>query len=96
MLLATDLHAGNVLAHRERWLMIDPKPYVGDPAYDVLQHLLNCERLAADPRGLARRMADHANLDAERVTLWLFARAVQESSTQPWLRPVALALAPRD
>src|SRR5262249_55469311 len=42
-LLCTDLHAGNVLeASREPWLAIDPKPYVGDPTYDPLQHLLNC------------------------------------------------------
>jgi streptomycin 6-kinase len=34
VLLATDLHAGNVLqAKREPWLVIDPKPFVGDPAY---------------------------------------------------------------
>lgn len=47
VVLATDLHAGNVLAAAgEPWLLIDPKPYVGDPAYDVLQHLVNCgERL---------------------------------------------------
>ena len=43
MLLCTDLHAGNVLAaEREPWLVIDPKPDVGDPTYDVLQHLHNC------------------------------------------------------
>ena len=43
VLLCTDLHAENVLsAEREPWLMIDPKPYVGDPTYDALQHLLNC------------------------------------------------------
>ena len=43
VLLCTDLHAGNVLSGRRRpWLLIDPKPYVGDPHYDVLQHLLNC------------------------------------------------------
>ena len=42
MLLHTDLHAGNVLAaEREPWLAIDPKPYVGDPAYDVTQHIFN-------------------------------------------------------
>lgn len=42
VLLCTDLHAGNLLAaRREPWLVIDPKPYVGDPTYDVLQHLLN-------------------------------------------------------
>jgi streptomycin 6-kinase len=30
VLLATDLHAGNVLqAEREPWLLIDPKPFVG-------------------------------------------------------------------
>ena len=35
VLLVTDLHAGNVLAaEREPWLVIDPKPYVGDPAYE--------------------------------------------------------------
>jgi streptomycin 6-kinase len=96
VLLCTDLHAGNVLAaRREPWLVIDPKPYVGDPAYDVGQHLLNCaERLAADPRGLARRMADLLDLDAGRVTGWLFARCVQESLDDPALRPVAAALAP--
>jgi streptomycin 6-kinase len=44
VLLCTDLHGGNILAaQRAPWLVIDPKPYVGDPAYDVLQHMLNCE-----------------------------------------------------
>ena len=34
---------GHVLSGQRRpWLLIDPKPYVGDPHYDVLQHLLNC------------------------------------------------------
>lgn len=41
VLLCTDLHAENVLAaEREPWLIIDPKPYVGDPTYDPLQHPL--------------------------------------------------------
>ena len=60
VLLCTDLHAGNVLAsQRQPWLVIDPKPYVGDATYDALQHMLNCEsRLHADPRGFARRIAE--------------------------------------
>jgi streptomycin 6-kinase len=97
VLLATDLHAGNVLAaRREPWLMIDPKPYLGDPAYDVLQHLINnTDRLAADPAGLARRMAGLTGTDPDRVTAWLFARAVQQSPSWPELVPVAVALAPR-
>ena len=33
VLLCTDLHAGNVLfSRRESWLVIDPKPFIGDPA----------------------------------------------------------------
>ena len=96
VLLCTDLHAGNVLAaQREPWLVIDPKPYVGDPTYDPLQHLLNCnERLYADPRDLVRRMADLLGLDRERLLLWLFARCVQESSNWPGLAEVARRIAP--
>jgi streptomycin 6-kinase len=96
VVLCTDLHAGNILAaQREPWLVIDPKPYVGDPTYDPLQHLLNCpERLAADPVGLATRMADLLDLDADRLVAWLFARCVQEAVDEPALRAVAAALAP--
>lgn len=95
-LLCTDLHAGNVLsAAREPWLIIDPKPYVGDPAYDLLQHMLNCgERLHSDPHGLARRLASLLDLDPERVLLWLFARCVQESAGWPALAEVARRVAP--
>ncbi len=53
VLLSTDLHAGNVLAaQREPWLVIDPKPFVGDPAYDAQESL-------EDPtmREPARRLA---------------------------------------
>jgi streptomycin 6-kinase len=96
VLLATDLHAGNVLAaEREPWLVIDPKPHTGDPAYDPVQHLLNCtDRLRADPVGLARRVAGLAGVDPQRLVLWLFARCVQESPDQPELAGVARGLAP--
>jgi len=96
VLLLTDLHHDNVLAaHREPWLVIDPKPYVGDPAYDTLQHMLNFpSRLGADPNGLADRMAALLDLDPRRVRLWLFARCVQESVDEPELREVAAKLAP--
>jgi streptomycin 6-kinase len=96
VLLCTDLHAGNVVAAtREPWLTIDPKPYVGDPHYDVVQHLLNCEeRVDADPLGVVGRMASLLDLDRERLRLWLFARAVQQCYSIPWLRDVARAVAP--
>lgn len=93
-LLCTDLHAGNVLAaRREPWLMIDPKPYLGDPTYDVLQHLVNCPgRLLADPRATVRRLADLVDLDPERIERWLFARCVIESLDREDLRRVARLL----
>ena len=80
VLLATDLHAGNVLrAQREPWLVIDPKPFVGDPAYDATQHLFNCpERVRADPDGTIRAFADLLEVDQTRVRLWTFARAAAE------------------
>jgi len=96
VLLCTDLHGDNILAARRTpWLVIDPKPYVGDPAYDVLQHMLNCEdRLGGDPAALAARMARLAGVDADRVRQWLFARSVQESIGSPLMRQVATQLAP--
>lgn len=80
VLLATDLHAGNVLsAEREPWLVIDPKPFVGDPAYDATQHLFNCEaRLNSDPDGTIRTFAGLLGVDYSRVRLWMFARAAAE------------------
>jgi streptomycin 6-kinase len=96
VLLCTDLHAGNVLAaRREPWLMIDPKPFVGDPAFDPIQHMLNCEaRLLANPTGLAQRMAGLLDLNPERVRLWLFARCAQESLHDLTMRELARRLAP--
>jgi streptomycin 6-kinase len=81
LLLHTDLHAGNVLAaEREPWLAIDPKPYVGDPTYDVTQHIFNGVFIeGADAGVLASRMASLLDLDPDRVLRWLFARAVEAS-----------------
>jgi streptomycin 6-kinase len=98
-LLATDLHAGNVLrSEREPWLVIDPKPFIGDAAYDLVQHLHNCEtRLHADPMGMVKRLADLAEVDPERLRLWTFARAAADPRTRwsnlLWM-DIARALAP--
>jgi len=91
VLLATDLHAGNVLrSSREPWLVIDPKPFRGDPAYDVTQHLFNCRRrLLSDPIGLVRRMGDLVGIDYERIRLWTFARLAvdppEDCSNEEWM-----------
>lgn len=95
VLLSTDLHGDNVLAsRREPWLAIDPKPFAGDPAFDVVQHMLNCDkRLATDPVGLSRRMAELTGVDPERVRLWLFARCAEESLDDLAMREPARRLA---
>lgn len=99
VLLATDLHAGNVLrSEREPWLVIDPKPFIGDPPWGVVQHVHNCEaRLHADPLGMVKRLADLCEVDTERLRLWTFARAAADPrpdwSNTLWA-DVARALAP--
>ena len=84
VLLATDLHAGNVLrAQREPWLVIDPKPFYGDPAYDATQHLLNCkERLRSKPSYVqSADLRILLGVDPERVRLWTFARLASTPMT---------------
>lgn len=85
VLLTTDLHAGNVLrAQREPWLAIDPKPFIGDRAYDLTQHLLNCPaRLTSSPLAIVGRLAALTDTDPVRVRHWLFAR-LATSVGQPW------------
>ena len=80
VLLATDLHAGNVLsAQRKPWLVIDVKPYVGDPHYDLTQHLLNClDRVEEDGKALIRKLANSCKLDELRLQKWLYARLIAE------------------
>jgi streptomycin 6-kinase len=93
-LLHTDLHAGNVLAaEREPWLAIDPKPYAGDPAYDVTQHIFNGVFIeGADAGVLASRMARLLELDPGRIVRWLFARAVEASPYWAGMADLARAL----
>jgi len=94
VLLCTDLHAENILAaEREPWLAVDPKPYIGDPAYDPVQYMLDAtERLSADPLAFVARMATLLDLDPVRLRHWVFARCVQECIDTPELAGVARAL----
>lgn len=102
-LLATDLHRFNVLAAREDpglapedWRVIDPKPYAGDPHYDLTQHMLNYpERLRRDPARFAARITTLTGLDAHRAQAWLFARCVQEAPEFDGAAEGALRLAER-
>lgn len=80
-----DFHVGNVLrADREPWLVVDPKGYVGDPAYDAgaLLKSLAMSLITADDlrKALYRTVdvfAEAAELDRVRVHRWAQLHAVQ-------------------
>ncbi len=85
VLLHQDFHQGNILAgQRQPWLAIDPKPLVGDPAFD-LGPLLRDRRealfAASDPRRrMARRLdqlAAETSLDRQRLRAWALAQGVE-------------------
>jgi streptomycin 6-kinase len=68
-----DFQGSNVLrAEREPWLAIDPKPIVGEPAFDVAS-LLRDRRWAISGEVIRRRLdllADELDLDRERMRGW--------------------------
>lgn len=84
VLLHGDFHHWNVLsATREPWLVIDPKPMVGDPVFDAARFLQNHWGAVHRERGAFVRdlhvFAEHAALDVRHILLWTFAREVEDS-----------------
>jgi streptomycin 6-kinase len=77
-----DLHYANVLAgDRRRWLVIDPKPVNGDPAYEIAPMLWNrFDELTGDVRdGVRRRfytLVHAAGFDEDRARAWVVVRMV--------------------
>jgi streptomycin 6-kinase len=76
-LLHQDFHGGNVLrSERGGWVAIDPKPLVGDPAFDAASLLRDRRWLLGTPddAGRIRRRLDvlmeTAGHDRERTRLW--------------------------
>jgi streptomycin 6-kinase len=77
VVLHQDFHGGNVLrAQREPWLAIDPKPLVGERAFDAAS-LLRDRRWELgqpdDARRLRRRLdvlAEELAVERERMRLW--------------------------
>jgi streptomycin 6-kinase len=84
VVLHHDFHPGNVLAaERQAWLAIDPKPQVGDPAFDPLQLILQTSDPLEDDDPTAtiryrlRRLSERLDVDWERVRAWGVARCVE-------------------
>lgn len=86
VLLHGDFHPGNILrAEREPWLVIDPKPMIGDAAFDPVQLLTQHSGAIAEPERPAAvedrliGIAERVGLDAERIGLWAIARTAEWS-----------------
>ncbi|GIF67887.1 streptomycin 6-kinase [Asanoa ishikariensis] len=84
VLLHGDFNPGNVLAARGgTWVAIDPKPMVGDPAYDpwpMLEQISDPFATADPTRTLWARcgvLADELALEADRIVRWSVARRVE-------------------
>jgi streptomycin 6-kinase len=77
-LVNQDLHGGNVLrAEREPWLVIDPKPLVGEPELDGVGLLRNAARRGG--AAAVRRWLDvlaELGLDRARTRAWGVAHAL--------------------
>lgn len=95
-----DGHLGNILASRrpardtQPWLLIDPKPMLGEPAFDaghLMWDLLRWRPTVAQARYLTERVADGLEVPRERVRAWALVRAVDnitwaypEGEAQPY------------
>lgn len=86
MLLHGDFHPGNILAaRREPWLVIDPKPLIGDPAFEPIQLLIQQDGRIVEPSDVVtveRRLDDLAKrlgLDPVRIGRWGMARCAEWS-----------------
>jgi len=79
VLVHQDLHSGNVLASgRERWLVIDPKPLVGELEFTV-SPIVRDAALGHRPELVTARLdrlVGALGLDAERARGWALAQAV--------------------
>jgi streptomycin 6-kinase len=73
VLLHQDLHGHNVLsAERAPWLVIDPKPLVGDPAFALSPIVRSFEFGHSQAQALYRldRLSEELGVDRERARLW--------------------------
>ena len=71
-----DFHHHNVLRHGERFVAIDPKPYLADREYDVYPWLHNPLDYVMTPEGTEARIAHFvaAGLDERRIRTWAVIR----------------------
>jgi streptomycin 6-kinase len=82
-----DLHHHNLLRHGDRYVAIDPKPYLADREYDVPSFLWNpMWSDLSDPKRREERIAAFAaaGLDEWRIRAWTVIRGAYLRSDGSW------------
>jgi streptomycin 6-kinase len=98
-----DLHHHNLLSHGEGWVVIDPKPMVGDPEFDVPTFLWNPIGHLPTQESVERWIGAFADagLDANLLRKWAIVRGTYQglplsrgltAETSPQLRVVRALL----
>ncbi|WP_280265572.1 aminoglycoside phosphotransferase family protein [Nocardia wallacei] len=102
LIVNRDTHLGNIIAaEREPWLLIDPKPYLGEAAFDagfLIMIQTQCDPAAPHARRVVDRTARALGVDADRARGWALLRALEEISwtvadDEPELRRLHLSVA---
>jgi streptomycin 6-kinase len=75
-----DFHHHNLLRHGERWVVIDPKPMVGEPEFDVPTFLWNPIGHQPTRDYVEQWIAAFAaaGLDADRIRRWAIIRGTYQ------------------
>jgi streptomycin 6-kinase len=73
-----DFHHHNILDRGDEWVVIDPKPFVGEPEFDIPPFLANPIGTVATRARTERRIRAFADagLDADRIRAWAIVRGV--------------------
>jgi streptomycin 6-kinase len=83
VVLHQDLHGGNVLRRGEEWVAIDPKPLVGERAFDLASYVRDRRDRLRDDRdseAVVRARLEHLcsvlDVDRDRARGWALAHAL--------------------
>jgi streptomycin 6-kinase len=81
-----DFHHHNILRHRDRFVAIDPKPYLADREYDVYTWLHNPLPYVIERETTERRIAAFvaAGLDDHRIRAWSIVRGAYLGGEEEW------------
>ena len=77
-IIHADFHHHNILRRGDEWVVIDPKPMLGEPEYDIppfLWNPLGTEPTRERTERRIRAFAD-AGLDGDRIRAWAIVRGV--------------------